>query len=130
MSILKSGIIVLGISFVVALGACTSKPIMNVSNTPISTGKSLQANQVREAITAAGIALGWQIVESMPGVLQGTLRLRDHTAVVDIPYTSSDYSIKFKSGVNLGEKDGQIHKNYNGWVQNLDNRIKAELSRL
>ena len=130
MSIIKSAIIVLGVSFVVVLGACTSKPIMNVSNTPISTGKSLQANQVRQAIIAAGVALGWQVVDATPDVLQGTLRLRDHTAVVEIPYTTSNYSIVFKSGVNLSEKDGQIHKNYNGWVQNLDNRIKAELTRL
>lgn len=130
MSIIKSAIIVLGVLFVVALGACTSKPIVNVSNTPISTGKSLQANQVRQAIIAAGVALGWQVVDVTPDVLQGTLRLRDHTAVVEIPYTTRNYSIVFKSGENLSEKDGQIHKNYNGWVQNLDNRIKAELTRL
>ena len=65
-----------------------------------------------------------------PGLLEGTLRLREHTAVVDIAYSTSNYSIVFKSGVNLSEKDGQIHKNYNGWVQNLDRGIGTELSRL
>ena len=130
MAIIKSAIIVLGISLVVALGACSTKPILNVKDAPISTGKSLQASQVRQAIMNAGVALGWQIADSKPGVLQGTLRLRDHTAIVEIPYTTSNYSIVFKSGVNLAEKDGQIHKNYNGWVQNLDNRIQAELTRL
>ena len=103
MSIIKSAIIVLGVSVVIALGARTSKAIMNVSNTPVSPGKSLQVNQLRSDI---------------------------FTAVVEIPQTTSNYSIVFKSGVNLSEKDGQIHKNYNGWVQNLDNRIKAELTRL
>ena len=130
MAIIKTAIIVFGISLVVALGACSTKPILNVKDAPIPAGRSLQTSQVRQAIMNAGIALGWQIADSTPGVLHGTLRLRDHTAIVEIPYTSSNYSIAFKSGINLGEKDGQIHKNYNGWVQNLDNRIQAELTRL
>jgi len=127
MSVIKSAIIVLGISCAVALGACTSKPIMNVKDAPIATTRPVQAAQVRQAIIAAGVSLGWQIVDARPGTLEGTLNLRDHTAVVEIPYTATSYSIVFKRGANLGEKDGQIHKNYNGWVQNLDNRIKAEI---
>ena len=130
MSIVKSGIIVLGISFAVALGACASIPILNVNDAPIATGKSLQVNQVRQAIVTAGSALGWKIVDSKPGLLEGTLRLRDHTAVVEIPFTTGKYSIVFKSGVNLNEKDGQIHKNYNGWVQNLEKSINAALASL
>ena len=130
MSIVKSGILVLGISFVVALGACASKPIFNINDAPISTGKSLQSGQIRQAIITAGSALGWKIADVKPGLLEGTLRLRDHTAVVEIPYTTSKYSIIFKSGVNLAEKDGQIHKNYNGWVQNLDKGINAALASL
>ena len=130
MSIVKSGIIVLGISFAVALGACASIPILNVNDAQIATGKSLQVNQVRQAIVTAGSALGWKIVDSKPGLLEGTLRLRDHTAVVEIPFTTGKYSIVFKSGVNLNEKDGQIHKNYNGWVQNLEKSINAALASL
>jgi len=128
MSIVKSAIIVVGIAFVVALGACASKPILNVNDAPISTGKNLQASQVRQAIVTAGAALGWKVVDVKPGLLEGTLHLRDHTAVVEIPYTTSKYSIIFKSGVNLNEKDGLIHKNYNGWVQNLEKGINAALA--
>lgn len=130
MSIIKSGIIVLGVSLAVGLGACATKPIFNVNDTTIASGKTLQPSQVRQAIVTAGSALGWKIVDLKPGLLEGTLRLRDHTAVVEIPYTASKYSIVFKSGVNLGEKDGQIHKNYNGWVQNLDKGISAALASL
>ena len=130
MSIIESIIVVLGISTVISLGACTTKPILNVNDAPVLTTKSLDAVQVRRAIVSAGVALGWQVVDVNPGVLRGTLKLRDHTAIVEIPYTTGKYSIIFKSGDNLGEKDGQIHKNYNGWIQNLDNRIKAELTRL
>jgi len=58
----------------------------------------------------------------------GTLHLREHTAIVDIPYSAKSYSILYKSSVNLTEKSGQIHKNYNGWVQNLDQRIRVYLA--
>ena len=129
MSNIRAAIVVLGFSLALTLGACTTKPIFNVTDSPISTGKVLQASQVRQAIVTAGATLGWKIVELKPGLLQGTLNLRDHTAVVEIPYTTMTYSILFKSGINLNDRDGQIHKNYNGWVQNLDRGIIAELTR-
>ena len=129
MSNIRAAIVVLGFSLALTLGACTTKPIFNVTDSQISTGKVLQASQVRQAIVTAGATLGWKIVELKPGLLQGTLNLREHTAVVEIPYTTMTYSILFKSGINLNDRDGQIHKNYNGWVQNLDRGIIAELTR-
>lgn len=121
-----------GLACVLALGACATKPVHNVADAPVTTvsGKPAQASQVRTAIITAGTSLGWQIVEVKPGLLKGTLNLRTHTAIVDIPYSASKYSITFNSGVNLNDKDGQIHKNYNGWIQNLDNKIRSELSRI
>ena len=130
MLIIKSGIVAVGISCALLVGACTSKPILNVKDAQISTGKSLQMSEVRKAIGIAGASLGWQIADVKPGLAQGTLNLRDHTAVVEIPYTATSYGIVYKSSVNLGEKDGEIHRNYNGWIQFLDNSIKAELARL
>ncbi|MEP7154800.1 MAG: hypothetical protein ABI905_03445 [Betaproteobacteria bacterium] len=130
MSAIKSAIIVLGIASAIAMGACTTKPIMNVRDAPVVSAKPLQAAQVRQAIITAGVALGWQVTDVKPGTLEATLNLREHTAIVEIPYTTSTYSIVYKRGANLGEREGQIHKNYNGWVQNLDTRIKAELSKL
>lgn len=114
------------------LAACPTVPIYNVSDAPISTtsGKHLSASQVRGAIITAGTALGWQVTDAGPGHLLGTLHLRNHTAVVDIPYSATKYSIVFKSAENLEAADGKIHKNYNGWVQNLDRQIRTEISRL
>ena len=112
------------------LGACTSKPILNVKDAQVSAGKTLQASEVRKAIGVAGATLGWQVIDLKPGLAQGTLNLRNHTAVVEIPYTATSYSILYKSSVNLGEGGGDIHRNYNGWIQFLDNSIKAELARL
>ncbi len=82
MSIVKSGIMVLGISLAVVLGACATKPIHNVNDAPIATGKTLQVSQVRQAIVTAGSALGWKIVDVKPGLLEGTLRLRSGLRII------------------------------------------------
>jgi hypothetical protein len=115
---------------VMALAACNTVPIMNVDKAAVSgaSGKPLTDDQVKGAIIRAGSGLGWQMTETGPGNISGTLMLRTHTAVVSIPYSSSQYSIIYKSSTNLDEKDGNIHKNYNGWIQNLNKGINAQLA--
>jgi hypothetical protein len=51
-------------------------------------------------------------------------------AVVDVNYTPQTYSITYKDSSNLGYDGQSIHKNYNGWVQNLDKAIRAQLGAL
>lgn len=111
---------------------CTTVPIMNVNDAVVASpaGKSLNKEQVRAAIVRAGVALGWQMKDESPNLLVGTLQLRTHTAVIEIPYSTTQYSIKYRSSVNLEEKGGTIHKNYNGWVQNLTKGINSQLSLL
>lgn len=122
-----------GAAVALAVAACaTTQPIYNVQDATVTTtsGKHLSAAQVRSAIITAGTSLGWRVVDAGPGRLEGTIHLRTHTAVATIPYSASKYSIVYKSSENLDESGGQIHRNYNGWVQNLDRAIRTELSRL
>lgn len=79
-------------------------------------------------IRAGGLALGWQMKDEAPGKPTGTLRLRDHTAIVDIPSSPSSDSIVYRSSVNLQEKGGHIHKNCNGWIQSPTRGINARPS--
>lgn len=115
---------------VAALAGCNTMPIHNVSDAPVASasGKALSHDQVRGAIIRAGSALGWQMRDEGPNKVVATLQLRTHTAVVEIPYTSRTYGIKYRSSVDLDERDGMIHKNYNGWIQNLTRGINAQLS--
>lgn len=112
-------------------GACMRcGPIQNVTDAPVpsASGKALSSDEVRKAILRAGMMLGWQMNAGAPGKITGTLNVRKHTAVVEIPYSSRSYSINYKSSVNLSEEDGQIHNNYNGWVKNLARSIDANLA--
>lgn len=112
-------------------GCARTSAIYNVNEAPVHTasGKAVTAAHVRAAIMTAGAGLGWKFVDAGPGKLEGTLHIREHTAVVEVPYTAKTYAIKYKKSENLNEANGTIHSNYNGWVQNLDRAIQQELMR-
>jgi hypothetical protein len=114
------------IAVVLAIAGCNTMPIQNVDQAAVPS-KTMTSDQVRLAIIRAGDGLGWKMKDDGPGKMIGTLVLRKHVAVVDIPYTATSYSIKYRSSVELDEKDGKIHKNYNGWIQNLTRNITAQL---
>jgi hypothetical protein len=114
-----------------ALGGCAStQPVYNVQNAPVipPPGKNLTMTEVNNAIMRAGSQLGWQMQPTGPGKISGRLALRTHLAVVDIEHDAKSYSIKYRDSQNLNFADGQIHKNYNGWIQNLDKAIRAQLT--
>jgi len=124
--------ILVALAVVLLLAGCTSRPVMNVTDQPVVTaaGKQLTADQVRNGIVAAGTALGWVMTPVSPGLVSGRLMLRDHVAVVDVRYTAKTFSITYKDSTNLNYRDGQIHRNYNGWIENLDRDIRTELLRM
>ncbi len=115
---------------VLAVAGCGAVPILNVTNATVTSAsdKPLSREQVRASIIRAGVGLGWQMKDEGPNQLVGTLQLRTHTAVVEIPYSAANYSIKYRSSVDLHASGGNIHKNYNGWIQNLTRGINAQLS--
>jgi hypothetical protein len=116
----------------ISLG-CAPQPVRNVNNAPVVTGaKSPSIAEIGEAIKRAGIGLGWAMKEQQPGKIVGTLALRTHLAVVNIDYDTATYSINYadSSELKYDAAKGTIHKNYNGWIQNLNNAIRAQLAAL
>lgn len=112
------------------LVGCRIAPVYDAPRTEFVTSRPVTASEVEQTIRQAGASLGWQVVQRGPGKLEGVLALRDHRAVVDISYDTRSYSIKYKDSSNLQYDGANIHRNYNGWVQNLDNTIRARLSAL
>jgi len=122
---------ILALSLVFVAG-CRVSPLRNIKDAPVAVNGNTHpdATLVKDAIIRAGHGLGWRMTPVREGLIQGTLNIRTHRAVVEIPYSGSQYSIVYKDSSNLyyNEKKGTIHTNYNGWVQNLDNAIKRELT--
>ena len=109
-------------------------PVYNIKNAPISsvTKTTLTLDHVSQAIIDAGKTLNWKMREVNPGNIIGTLYIRNHAASIDIRYTKHSYSIFYRNSQYLfyDPEDNTIHKNYNLWIQELDNAIRERLAKL
>ena len=112
------------------LSGCRTAAIYSVENDPVEV--KVSQDKVYQAIKMAGNSKGWIITQVKPGLALGKLNARKHQAVVEIPYTSESFSIRYKDSLNLkyNAETNEIHNNYNGWVQNLENAINFQLSTL
>lgn len=130
MSAKQRNLVAIGV-LAILLVACTTQPVRNVDNAPINvSGSSYDLSDVTRAIKTAGTVLGWQMKEKTPGHIVGSLYLRTHVAIVDVTYTLDEFSINYKDSTNLNYDGSLIHKNYNGWIENLTNAINVQLSAL
>ena len=117
-------------SLLLTLAGCTSNPIFNVESAPIAIAAKHTSKDIKKAIIRAGAGLGWQMKSVKAGHIVGTLYLRKHVAVVDIKYSKESYNIIYKSSQNLNYDGTNIHRNYNGWIQNLNRQIQAQLTSI
>src|SRR5687768_16546611 len=111
-------------------GCATTQPIANIANDRIEHARPLSPGQVRAAIVAAALSLGWRVKDAGLGRMEATLYRGAQVAVVDIPFSGTQYRIEFKDGENLDAGKGAIHRDYNEWVRDLDRAIRAAISRL
>ncbi|MES2563578.1 MAG: hypothetical protein V4637_12710 [Pseudomonadota bacterium] len=123
-----------GVLMVVAsllVGGCATQPVMNVTQSSIASRKAnLGVDEVRQSILTAGSRLGWEMRVDRPGHITGRFLVRNHAAIVDIDYTPTNYSIKYRDSINLDYDGSNIHRGYNRWIQNLDQAIQVEFKTL
>ena len=111
-----------------AVASCAPIPVYNVESAEMATSSTATLEAVTKTIKQAGVGLGWQMQDVKPGQIEGKLFLRRHIAVVDIVFDTKAFSIRYKDSTNLKYDGTNIHKNYNGWVQNLERAILAQTS--
>lgn len=115
---------------VLLLASCRTAPIYEVEGATFNSNEPHSLDEVTDAIQRAGTQLGWQMREERPGLILGTLNVRTHQAIVEIPYDTDSFAIHYQDSTNLDHDGDTIHSNYNGWVQNLERQIRAEVSAL
>jgi hypothetical protein len=115
---------------VLALVAACSAPVRNVVSEPVVASRDVTLEDVKKAIISAGTGLGWKMTPQEDGRITGQLDLRKHTAIVDITYTTEAFSITYVDSTNLKYDGRLIHRNYNNWITNLENRIQATVAAL
>ena len=121
----------------VAVAGCRAEPVYNATDiayAPAATvTQSLTSTDYKNAIIRAGAERGWTFQDAGPGHLVGNLAVRGkHFATVDVFYDTESFTINYKDSRNLEYDPAtrQIHPNYNSWVQNLQQDIQAEVTRL
>lgn len=121
-------IIISALALVLVAGCSTSQPVMNMTNSQVPP--SLSESDISHAIINAGVSKKWVMREERPGLITGHIQVRQHQANISIPYNTANYSINYVSSVNLDDKGkGKIHRNYNRWINGLNQAIQLELNR-
>jgi hypothetical protein len=107
-----------------AIAACRTAPLQYELAGEFAGrgGSAARADQIRRA----GAAQGWLIDHRAPGLLRGTLVRRGQQAVVDIPYDSQRFTIRYVRSANLNYDGTNIASDYNASVQRLHRAIVAQ----
>lgn len=110
------------------VAACRVAPIHN----PRVEFSERSPDAVEQAILKALANRQWLAQKEAAGVIVGTLNIRDHQAVIRIEYTATSYSIRYAGSTELlyeRKANGEevIHRNYNGWIENLVHDINSLL---
>jgi hypothetical protein len=115
------------------LSGCRTGPIRNVESARIAMvgGQAPSLEDVERAIYrgCAVVEPPWHMKKVAPGHIVATINYRSDMAEVDIYFDTRKYSIRYRASSNLYYDGKQIHNNYNAWIQDLDNAIKAELAK-
>lgn len=136
--------------FLVGCGG-TMAPIADIHNEHPNRGVTLE--QTTKAIKVGAVAAGWLVEPISDNQMRAIYRIRKHTVIVMIDYSTDDYSIRYDSSFHMkvkceaqldpriqptvtsgddscpgGAAPTFIHKNYNAWVRNLNNAIKSALT--
>lgn len=116
---------------VAALAGCSALERTEPVRTPQTIiTQHVTAEQVKEAIINAGQGRDWIMSAAGPGVINASQNVRKHSVTIRINYSEKEYTIHYVNSVNLLASNGEIHRAYNHWVNNLDKDIQKRLSTI
>ena len=105
------------------LGCNRAAPVYTVTEANFlgSAPLARRADQIRRA----AIRRNWAVQDTRAGAMRATFNARGNQAVVEITYTRDSFSIRHLESNNLNFTGAEIHRAYNGWVQDLERGIIA-----
>jgi hypothetical protein len=121
-----------------AVLARTPEAIVNVVDEPAvaASGKTLTAEEVKDAITKAAQTKNWVVTPTVDGKLVASLSWRNnkHTIMVEITCAPNRYSILYKDSINMDygtwNDEPSIHPYYNRYVKELRDAIRVQMLHL
>ena len=152
---MKNAARLLMVFFGVALIAGCARPMVELQavNENHIIDKPLTKEQMKASIIEGAKYAGWRVQDLGPDTIQATYQIRSHTVQVQIKYTDSNYSLDYKSSIDMkmhctkGESDRKqravvsglescpdnmppysIHSAYKTWVDDLNGDIQTSLA--
>jgi hypothetical protein len=131
-------------------GCAKTAPIIDFPHQQIKRfdNKTLTHQDVQNAIRRAADEIGWRVEPGESGHIIATFIVRsEHVVVVDISYTSDEYSITYKDSQNMKyrpagdsrqiagtggtiiQHQATIHPHYNKWVRQFNDEIFKEMQK-
>lgn len=115
---------------IVIVGGCRSPvPVANVSNEPFfAATKNADLDLVTQAILEVGKERKFRMELIAPGHIEAVYVKRNVRAVMDIKYTTENFSITYQdsSNLNYDRATNTISAHYNKWV----NTLKTDISNI
>ncbi|MBO5565657.1 MAG: hypothetical protein J5934_00355 [Succinivibrio sp.] len=109
------------------VGCASMKPITNRSEL-VPAGTTLQ--EVNSAIITAANSKGWSLKPNGNNSYIALHQRSNLSATVRIDYSESAYSISYVNATGFKtDANGNIHNNYNRWVNNLAVEIQNTLKQ-
>jgi len=110
------------------------KPIQNIEDEvvpPKFDGSPRSLEEVRDAIANGCKGKGWRPVMDGETKITCSILVRGkHYAEVSIPFSATNYSILYANSrvLDYDAERQRIHRNYNGWVLNLNGSIQRQFA--
>jgi hypothetical protein len=112
---------------VLALSSCRTAPVPAIEQQGLRADATPTLEEAEQRIRTGAATRGWNISKESPGLLIGTLRVRTHALVVEIPYDETHFGIRYRSSENLLDSGkGKVHRKAFAWMNRLAQAISEE----
>jgi hypothetical protein len=125
---MRAFLIVCAAALAASLAACVSMiiPVQSYEDIQIAQHQK-SAEDVGPAIERALAARNWVVTARRPGELDASLIGAEFRANINIPYSATSYSLRYRDSEGLDYDGANIHRHYHNWMINLQVSIEREL---
>lgn len=132
-------------SLLLAGAALASETIRNIAPTPLGVDAGTPLEVIERALVQSAAERQWYGALESPGVIVVSTTIRTHRATVAIGFDATNFRIDYRDSSNLDfnpndlmqrqfdapsrvlKKGPRIHANYNRWVRDLADHIRARI---
>lgn len=119
---------------ILLLAAACTAPIHRVNSVGYGWGpaKGVTMAQVQKTVEETARNSGWALSDVKTGSFTAERQwdANKHNIVVDVTYDLKTFSIAYKNSKQMGYSGTSIHHTYNDMVEELEGRIKTNVSKL